>query len=348
MASAYKRKGSPFWWVQSRENGRQVRESTGVRHNGLKTIPPIVKQILAKLEADEASLKFGVPRRWEPVTVRQAIRAEVQIIADKAAAEAISDNHAENLSNSFFRYENYLKQAGIIQLSDLTPATAQQLRLNSIKPTSFSVERGHLAALWDRYISEEKAPLENHWNVLRLGGECEKKRCLSNEEIELLSALLPDAPLEMQYLTRMGFYMGCRISMAARLNIDQIDFDQRLIRFGKIKRKEHSQALHDALYSFLLDYPLLPSGWFVDQSVGNWSARYNHWLDSVRKQTGYFDGISHHCLRVTFNTKMAESGLPEQVTMDIIGHSTRAAHDRYKDIKAAKFQSTIDETIRGL
>jgi hypothetical protein len=45
---------------------------------------------------------------------------------------------------------------------------------------------------------------------------------------------------------------------------------------------------------------------------------------------------------------LVESDLPEQVTMEIIGHSRPETHRAYKDIKAAKFQSTINETIRGL
>jgi len=351
MATAYKRKGSPHWWISHYEDKVQQRYSTGIAHNGNGTIPVPVRRILARIEERDALNKFGVPIAWEPVSVEDAFKAQKAILNSRAAGEDISDDHAMRMCEMLDLYLPHLQAVGINMLNDLTPDLARAYmsrRLKSIKPTTFKPEKGRIAAVWQRYMDEEKAPLENHWSKLKVGGEFAKKRSLTQEELNLLSCILPDAPIEMQYLTRMGFYMGCRMKMAATLNIDQVDFDERLIRFGKVKRKKHTQSLHDSLYTYLIDYPLLPGGWFVDQSVANWSAHYCFWMDKVREQTGLFKDITHHCLRVTFNTMMLESDLPEQVTMDIIGHSSTEAHQRYKDIKAARFQSTINETIRGL
>ena len=351
MATAFKRKGSPYWWISHYEDKQQRRYSTGVRHNNNKHCPPVVKEIVVKIERNETRSRFGLPVIWEPVPIKDALAARKASYNALAASQDISDDHAMRMCEMLDLYLPHLQAVGINRLDDLTRRRAEQYmerRLESIRPTTFKPERGRLSAVWRLYIEDHKAPLEDHWAKLKIGGEFEDKRALTGEEIKILSCVLPDAPPAMRYLTLMGFFMGCRIKMAAKLNIDQVDFDKRLINFGKFKRKKHTQSLHNSLYSYLMDYPLLPGGWFVDQSVENWSAHYCHWMDKVREQTGLFKDITHHCLRVTFITMLVESDLPEQVTMEIIGHSRPETHRVYKDIKAAKFQSTINETIRGL
>ena len=352
MATLYKRSNSPFWWLYYTERGQTFRQSTQVRHHN-RTEPPKgspALRILANIEERIALAHFNVPVTWQPPTVKAAIKAQADVEQTRVDAQEILSDTAFKTVVQLENIGKRLEALGIRTLADLTPDLCREYvrsRLAIVKPTSLVIEISIIARLWQRYIDEEHAPLENYWKTVKLGGDHKRKRALTDEEIRQLGNLLPDAPIAIRYLALMGYYQGARVSMAARLNVERVDFDKMLIRFPRIKRKEHTMSMHPELYNFLMDYPVLKGGWFIEPD-GYWSDAFRKWIRKCRAATGLFDGVTHHCLRVTFNTKMIESDLPEQVTMKIIGHASSEVHDRYKDIEATKFAHNIAGAIRKL
>ncbi len=354
MATAYKKPDSPYWQVTWWEDSRQRKKSTKIKHNNLKRIPDAVKRIVSSIEERIALESFGVEQAWKSITVADALKEEAKALNLQSKLGKISEARSLALQGEYTRLKPMLAEAGIISLKDLNADTsALFLELGTKKWTNGTLKTrvGILSKLWQRHI-DNGAPIKNFWKGQGIQAEHGKKRSLTQEELDILLSELPNVPLhlskaEIQYLTMMGLFTGARIAMCQRLTESMVNLEDRVINFPKVKRKEHSSHIHPQLYQFLLDYPAREDGHYMDPNR-NWSARYCYWISTRLRKNGLFEGFSHHCLRVTFNTLMLESGLPEQVTMEIIGHTSPEAHKRYKDIKASKYAGDIEAAFSGI
>ncbi len=363
MATLYKRLRSPYWWLQWVEGGRQRRESTGVRHNDREAPPkssPANRALLA-LEERLAMGRFGVPTRWKCPTLRDAVSAMDVYMNSEAKAGAISRDYASAYIADLDRITARLEAQGINTMEDVTAEQAQcyrNSRLDSVKRSTYSIERQHLSTLWD-WVSgqDENCTLTNPWKKTTAKSDTESKRQITNDERKVIADALPLAPLEIQYLTLTGFYCGARLAMAARLVVDNVDFEESRIRWPRVKRREHVSYMPLPLKQFLLDYPVRDDGHFIEPSR-NWSKAYCEWITGVAESLPHrhtiktskgevklLEGITHHCWRVTHNTLMAEA-LPEQVTMELIGHSSPAVHARYKDMELTKWHRAIEQQLQ--
>ena len=270
MATAYKRTGSPFWWIHSHK-----RFSSGFRHNGSETLPVPLRNIIEALNSDH---KPG----WQPVSIEDAIKYRKFVYSQNGE---VTQDHALSMCNLLDSYLPHLKAAGINYLNDLTPELALKYKSQrGVRDTTLKKEVGHLSALWLMYIKEQKAPIDNHWSTLKLNNKHDKKRSLTAEEVDVLTSLLPDAPIEMQYLTRMGLMTGARCAQAVRLKYNMVDWDSNQVHYPKVKKTEHTVHLPPALWKFLRSYPTLEDGSFLADGI-NWSAKYCNWMENLRKHT---------------------------------------------------------------
>lgn len=354
MATISKRKSSPFWQVSWQENNRQRRQSTGVRHNNKRKPPEAVRRIAAAIEERIALNQFGIAPAWRSISVEQAIKDEATTLNLQVKLGKISDDRSLALQDEHKRLQPMLSKCGIVMLKDLTEETAAaflELGISKWVAGTLKTRVGILAKLWQRHI-DNGAPMKNHWKGQGIEANHAKKRSLTQQELDVLLAELANIPdtmpkREIQYLTMMGLFTGARVAMCQRLTESMVDYDKRLIQFPTVKKQEHTSHMHQQLYQFLMDYPTRADGHYIEPHR-NWSSRYSYWVESKLRKNGLFEGFSHHCLRVTFNTLMLESGLPEQVTMEIIGHQSPEAHKRYKDIKAQKYSDDIESALSAL
>jgi len=349
MATIYTKPSSPFWQITWQENGKQHRQSSKVRHGGLKTVPQSVKRIASGIEERVALEQFGVEVGWKSISVEDAMKEEFKHLNLQAKLGKISEDRAMALQGELDRLRPWLAQAGITVLKDLTEDTAEaflEIGIEQWASGTLKTRVGILAKFWQRHI-DNGAPIRNHWKGQGIEANYTKKRSLTEEELTILLADLPKMPRELQFLTMMGMFTGARIMMCRRLTEEMVNFDKMVINFPKVKKKEHTSHIHHQLYQFLMDFPVREDGHYIDPDR-NWSARFGYWVETQLRQGELFKDFTHHCLRVTFNTFMLESGLPEQVTMEIIGHSSPEAHKRYKDIKAQKYSGQIESALSGL
>jgi integrase len=140
------------------------------------------------------------------------------------------------------------------------------------------------------------------------------KRCLELLEIE---------PEWMQLSFHIAMHTGCRLKDTA-LPLENIDFERNTITFGKPKGGEErafTRPLPPALVPILK--PLRKRR--VTHEVPAHASRS---FSRFFKRAGA-DGVTFHCLRVSYVTRLHRAGVPLSAAMRLVNHSSDVVHEVY-------------------
>jgi integrase len=140
------------------------------------------------------------------------------------------------------------------------------------------------------------------------------KRCLELLEIE---------PEWMQLSFYIAMQTGCRLKDTA-LPLENIDFERNTITFGKPKGGEDrafTRPLPPALVPILK--PLRKRR--VTHEVPAHASRS---FSRFFKRAGA-DGVTFHCLRVSYVTRLHRAGVPLSAAMRLVNHSSDVVHEVY-------------------
>jgi hypothetical protein len=140
------------------------------------------------------------------------------------------------------------------------------------------------------------------------------KRCLELLEIE---------PEWMQLSFHIAMQTGCRLKDTA-LPFENIDFERNTITFGKPKGGEDrafTRPLPPALVPILK--PLRKRR--VTHEVPAHASRS---FSRFFKRAGA-DGVTFHCLRVSYVTRLHRAGVPLSAAMRLVNHSSDVVHEVY-------------------
>jgi len=140
------------------------------------------------------------------------------------------------------------------------------------------------------------------------------KRCLELLEIE---------PEWMQLSFHIAMQTGCRLKDTA-LPLENIDFERNTITFGKPKGGEDrafTRPLPPALVPILK--PLRKRR--VTHEVPAHASRS---FSRFFKRAGA-DGVTFHCLRVSYVTRLHRAGVPLSAAMRLVNHSSDVVHEVY-------------------
>ena len=184
--------------------------------------------------------------------------------------------------------------------------------------------------------------------------------------IDQVKALLKIADVEWKGMILVSVTAGLRIGDAARLTWDAIDFDKKVVRYFAEKTRGSRQAPVEAIMlsdfeKYLLSLPirsrksnapLFPSLHKLRTGGCNGlSARFRRLMGNAeifptldeRKRSGkarQFKDLSFHSLRHTCVSLMANNGVPEELRMKLVGH-TSDAHKRYTHHELATLRSAL-------
>jgi integrase len=147
--------------------------------------------------------------------------------------------------------------------------------------------------------------------------------------------LFPQLPRHLKALAACAFFVGGRKSEWLRLDWEDVDFDEMVIRFNKTKNKHPREV------------PIVP-GLMLESLVEAHKLRNAVWpdeaavflYDGVRMTTvgsawrkacerAAFGGLSFHDLRRSSNKNMRDRGIPQGTRMKIMGHRTASMDLRY-------------------
>ena len=153
-----------------------------------------------------------------------------------------------------------------------------------------------------------------------------RKPELTDKEIREIRKALEDEPKWMGVAFEIALHTGCRLR-EARLPINCIDFREEKITFPAPKGGEDRafsipmpsalrslfKRLQRAKRKFTVEFPFQPS------------RRWQQFFIKIKKPH-----LCFHCLRVTYVNRLRRAGVPREVAMRLVNHSSELIHKIYQ------------------
>ncbi len=330
MASLYRKKKSPFWWVAFYDSKRhRQNESTGLRaDNPSETAKARV--LRAELEAKEF--------RREAAAVGESWDTWVPKFLDRHCE---SEKTLERYLDAWKWVAMWLQYRQIHTPKQITYKTALEYidwRINFKKKSGKKAGRNTAILELKTFslILSEAVRLghadSNPLAHLRIRKDKAKKKPeMTNDEIVEIRRALQTEPEWMQVAFQLGLHTGCRVRETA-IPMSCVDFDEEKITFPSPKGGEDrafSIPMPDALKPLFerlkaqrrattLEFPFQPS------------RRWTQFFAKIKKPH-----LCFHCLRVTYVNRLRRAGVPREVAMRLMNHASELIHQIYQREKVS-------------
>lgn len=338
MASAFKRKDSPFYWIRlKRIDGTWTQRSSGVRI-GADGADRRISQLVAEATKEEKTMvKTGSSAlfsKWVP----QWLQFQYE---GKNLARYV---------NAWAHLSLYFRRKGIVHPGEITYALCRAY-MTWRSDEVVAKKDGRKPAAWNTALLElkilsiimQQAVRMNFITVnpvIKLGLKRRKpaEKCvITIAEEELIYAKLREKKKATWMLDSFTVAMkqGCRLR-EVEVPLERISEEQMVIVFRVKKGGLHPAPLHKDLL------PMLARAKAAGQKTlvvlpRQASARWKEFFEEI--------GLSHlcfHCTRVTVVTRLCEAGYSESQTMAYVGHASETVHAIYRKIRPKAVASLGD------
>jgi len=325
MAYLYRKPRSPFWYVVFFDAGnKEVHRSTGLRADDPNDTAK-AKALRAELEAKEHHREPVVNSEGWDTWVPQYLERHCQAVG------------------TLQRYRGNWKWLALwLQIRRLSSprAITYRIALEYIDwRTSFRKKTGKAAGR-NTAIMELKLLAMIMGEAVRLGhadanplvslklrrDKATKKPEMTDAEIGQIREALKTEPEWMQTAFEIALHTGCRLR-ETRLPVECLDFTEDKLTFPSPKGGEDRafsipmptalrplfERIRKSKLTFTLDFPFQPS------------RRWQQFFVKI--------GMSHlcfHCLRVTYVNRLRRAGVPREVAMRLVNHSSELIHQIYQ------------------
>jgi integrase len=330
MASLYKIKRSPFWFLRHKDpkSGKWLSHSTGLRH-GDKADNLKAQALVAEVAAQEAKRTVAVyhQSRWDWVLDWLPLHC-------KNASTLAEFRNSWNYLLRFMEFKG-IEPAGFRRVHALefiewriSDAKKRDKRNTVCKNTA--IKDIKLAGVIFRQAMLRELITVNPMQNLQLRKDvAAEKKELTDQEIQVCREKLKECPEWMRDCFEIALNTGCRLSETA-IPMSCVDMDRQTITFPCPKggsNRAFTRPLPKALEplferkikegaQFAVEFPGdYPMGWF------------KFWRNKVK-----FPHLSFHSLRVTYVTRLARSGVPLSAAMRLVNHSSSAVHRIYQKL----------------
>lgn len=326
MASIYRKKGSPFWFIQYIDSdGIRRNKSTELRaDNPTETVK--ARAMRANMEAKELSRSGGplddggwdtwvtqyLERHCESPRTLERYHDAWKWLAFWLQAKRYNSPRAITYRNALEYIDwrtSYKKKTGktvgrntaIFELKTFAMIIGEAVRL------------GHADAnpLVSLKLKRDKPA---------------KKPELTDDEISEIREALKIEPEWMQTAFAISLHTGCRLS-ETRIPMSCIDFTENKITFPSPKGGESRafsvpmpsalrqlfEELRKAKKKFTVEFPFQPS------------RRWQQFFIKIKKTH-----LCFHCLRVTYVNRLRRAGVPREAAMRLVNHSSELIHQIYQ------------------
>ena len=185
--------------------------------------------------------------------------------------------------------------------------------------------------------------------------------------IEEISKLLSGASLDWKGVILVAYYTGARLKDACKLRWENIDLANGLIRFvvGKTQKvlvvAIHPQLHEHLIYISGLDDPnasLFPTlAGKSGTGKSGLSAQFKRLMEKAGVGAGIVRGRkgkagrslslrSFHSLRHSFNSAMANAGVPQEIRRKLVGHASDVMNSRYTHHEIETLRKAISSVPR--
>lgn len=325
MASLYKKKRSPFWYVQYIDHeGKRLNVSTGLRHDDERETAQ-ARVMCAQIEAKEVFRKSGSKGGgWEfvPKFIQNRSGNPKTVYRYQKAWEWISLWLAENKLNSpdqiRFRHGEefaawrvaYRKKSG------------KHVGVNTARMDAkiFSIIMG-------RAVQLELCTGNPLVGMALPRTDPKEKPEITDEEFSKILPALENEEAWMKTSFLISMHTGCRLR-ETRIPMKGVDIKNRTIFFpapkGGRKRAftapmpEQLVPLFESLkgQAYTLEFPFQPS------------RQWQHFFIKMDMRH-----LCFHCLRVTYITRLARRGVPLSMAMRLVNHANSTIHRVYQRLQ---------------
>lgn len=328
MATSYRRKNSPYYWISYRKaDGNWGDRSTGIRidqEGSKRKIQQRISEETAKEELMRDDGGSALLRAWVPGWI---------------------DYHYTNINsrkrghNAWAHLSQFIEIKKILHPQEITYAFCHEFMRWRTDAEACKRE-ARRCGNWNTALTEVRIlgailqeAVARGWVIanpcarLRLGRKDTKEKLpFEPEDVAEIEGMLKGADQWMQDAWLVGIKQGCRLSEV------QVPMSRITEKTGNIVFKVKGGGTHNApLHRDLLHLVARRRKEKAEMLVelpDNASKKFNQWLTN----RGYPDH-SFHCLRVTVITRFALANVTLEKAMQYVGHCSEMAHAIYRKLK---------------
>lgn len=175
----------------------------------------------------------------------------------------------------------------------------------------------------------------------------EVREALSMREVERMR-IACGANIRDNVVLELFLSSGCRVSEAAGMKVENIDFENNCIKVLGKGKKERIVFFTERLMAYLEIYldgrtegPIILS--LREPHQGIKKNAMENIIKKIKKNAGIERRVYPHLLRHTFATRALDKGMPITALADIMGHSSVDTTRIYAKHSVAKLKSNYDQ-----
>ncbi|MGM0383497.1 MAG: tyrosine-type recombinase/integrase [Thermodesulfobacteriota bacterium] len=244
--------------------------------------------------------------------------------------------------------ENWRNYFGDILADEIKPSMVEKYReerlqqisyrgkhasRQKVTPASVNREVATLKRIFNLAIREVLVSKNPCWKVERLPEDNERKRILSQNE---LNRLLDELPQHAKDIILTAYYTGMRAGEIFNLTWDKVDLNDGYIQLAAKDTKTKKPRriyVNDVVLEILKRLDRIRH--LNHNNVFTYKGNPIQSIKACLKracQKAKIEDFRFHDLRHTFNTMMRKAGVSKSVIMHLTGHKTSTMFDRYNTI----------------
>jgi len=364
MASIWKRDNSPWWYACiTTADGRQVKYS--LKKAGLKATEKNrdkAQTAATELERAETMAKQGIATeaRFRELLsqILERISGGEESLRSKTVREYLKDwlENKDLAEASEERYQRtidlfleHLKERAERPIAAVTPGLIQSFvtarRKQGVAPKTLSVDVKTLGTAFNRAKREGMISYNPVEAVELPDIESASREPFTAEQIRMLIGKAPSD--DWKTVIMLGAFTGARLRDCANMEWESVNLLERTIEFTPLKTgKKMKIPMHTELEIYLQSIAAKDTALkHLAQSLQGRKTGGAHGLSQKFKDimkdagidTGHADSKgkrqlskrTFHSLRHTFNSALANAGVPQELRMKLTGHSSEDMNKRY-------------------
>ena len=343
--SLFKRKGSPFWWIQYHQNGKCYRESSGT------TKEPKARRILQRRLGEAASDLFIAPKIAK---IRVSELAE-DFLRDQKICERKAAHDAETRWN--LHLKPFLGHFSVLIVgTDLLSSYVFKRQEEGAKNATINRELACLKRMFNLGMQASPPKVHRVPKFPRLAERNVRRGFVEDADYSKFAQACDAIGVWMRAMFETAYSYGWRRGELLNLKVQQIDLLSGTIRLnsGETKNDEGRVLIMTQRVRWFLTQCVAgkkPEDYVFTRGGKCKAVRdFRDAWKSVCDQAGC-SSLLFHDLRRTAVRNMVRSGVPERVAMDISGHKTRAIFERYNIVSETDLKEAarkLDNRARSL
>ena len=343
----FKQPGCAVWYVDFRAFGRRIRRTTGT--TDYKEAQAIEAALRVSVRAQDG--RKALARMAEdifPTRVQGVPLSRLEAYYNEAAEATgykVGETTARMRRGAMLRLAAWAKRAGVRTVEEVT-AEAAGAFLEAIGATAKTRRNvaGELSSVW-RVLASRSMAEGNPWRAVKPApapGQAKHGRAFTPAEVEAILRACEAVPNgeDWRDMTQVALHTGLRLTDVLRLSGEMVDWEARELRLTPTKTRRHGIAVRLPLHPVVEEvFRRRGDGLLFTSAAVECKSHHRQPFADILKSAGIVakpgEKLTFHCLRHTFATRLAEAGVPEDVRMQLCGHTVVETariynHDTYQ------------------